>query len=79
MNDDIWQRDEIESPCVKVCLIHPEAKLCIGCLRTSDEIAGWSNMAPDDRRALMAELPLRKTMLPRRRGGRAARGIDRAS
>ena len=79
MSDDVWQRDEIESPCVQICLIHPEAKLCIGCYRTSDEIAGWSGMTPDDRRALIEELPSRKNTLPRRRGGRAARGLDRAS
>lgn len=23
MKDDIWRRDEIESPCVKLCMIHP--------------------------------------------------------
>jgi len=79
MSDDIWQRDEIESPCVKVCLIHPGAKICIGCHRTSDEIAGWSRMTPDDRNTLIDELPSRKSLLPRRRGGRAVRGLDRAS
>lgn len=79
MSNDVWQRDEIESPCVKVCLIHPDAKLCIGCFRTSDEIAGWSGLTPEDRRALIEELPSRKNMLPRRRGGRAARVLNRTS
>jgi len=78
MSDDIWQRDEIESPCIKICLIHPEAKLCIGCYRSSDEIAGWSSMTSEDRHALIAELPTRKSLIPRRRGGRAARGLDRS-
>ena len=26
MSDEVWTRDEIESPCVKICLIHPEAE-----------------------------------------------------
>ncbi len=39
MSDETWSREEIESPCVKVCVIHPGAKLCVGCLRTAEEIA----------------------------------------
>ena len=31
MSDDIWARDEIESPCVKICVIHPAEGLCTGC------------------------------------------------
>ncbi len=67
-----WQRDEPDSPCVKVCLLHPEAGLCIGCLRSGEEIARWPEMTPEERRALLAELPNRKAEIaPRRRGGRA--------
>ena len=73
MKDDIWSRDEIESPCVKICVVHPEARLCTGCLRTLDEISTWSKMSPDSRRAIMAELPSRQGQLTKRRGGRAAR------
>ncbi len=77
MTDNIWKRDEIESPCVKVCVIHPETKLCTGCLRTLDEIGAWSRMTPDLRRDIMAELPSRADLLKQRRGGRAAR-LNRA-
>ena len=73
MSDDVWKRDEIESPCVKVCVIHPEARLCVGCLRTIDEISGWSRMTPETRRAVMAELPSRTGRIATRRGGRSAR------
>lgn len=73
MSDDIWKRDEIESPCVKLCVVHPEARLCTGCLRSIDEITGWSRMTPDQRRMIMAELPSRAGVLSKRRGGRAAR------
>ena len=66
---DVWSRDEIESPCVNVCLIHPEARICVGCYRTGDEIARWSRMAPEARRALMEALPSRASALPARRGG----------
>lgn len=73
MTDDIWKRDEIESPCIKICVIHPTEGLCIGCLRTLDEIARWSQMTSDDRRKVMAGLADRRPRIARRRGGRAAR------
>lgn len=73
MQDDIWQRDEVESPCVKICLIHPQERLCTGCLRTIDEIAQWSRLSADERRTLMADLPARAGRIKQRRGGRAAR------
>lgn len=73
MNDDIWKRQEIESPCVKVCVLHPDAGICLGCYRTRDEIAMWSRMSPEARREIMDGLEDRKSHLPGRRGGRAAR------
>lgn len=78
MSDDVWRRAEIESPCVKVCLLHPDAGLCVGCYRTAAEIAAWSSMTPDARRAVMAELPDRAPLVRgTRRGGHAARRRDR--
>jgi predicted Fe-S protein YdhL (DUF1289 family) len=73
MTDDVWTRDEIESPCVKLCVIHPETRLCVGCARSIDEITRWSSMDPRERRAVMAELPARRPGPAERRGGRAAR------
>lgn len=73
MTDDVWTRDEIESPCIKICVVHPEARICTGCLRTIDEITQWSRMAPAARRAVMEALPERRAALGQRRGGRAAR------
>jgi hypothetical protein len=71
MADDVWKRDEVESPCVQVCVIHPETRLCTGCLRTIDEITAWSKMSPEARRGVMAALPERAPQLRQRRGGRA--------
>ncbi|MFW5641818.1 MAG: DUF1289 domain-containing protein [Roseicyclus sp.] len=73
MSDEIWKRDEIESPCVKICVVHPEARLCTGCLRSIDEIATWGRMSREERRRVMEELPARRAQLAVRRGGRAAR------
>jgi predicted Fe-S protein YdhL (DUF1289 family) len=63
MSDAVWRRDEIESPCVKLCVLHPQAKLCMGCLRTGEEIAAWSRLDPERRRVIMAELPARAPAL----------------
>lgn len=73
MTDDIWKRAEIESPCVKICVIHPEARLCVGCYRSIDEIGTWSRKTPEERRAIMADLPGRSAQLTKRRGGRTGR------
>ncbi|MCK0094885.1 DUF1289 domain-containing protein [Yoonia sp. F2084L] len=71
--DHIWARAEIESPCVKVCVIEPKSRLCTGCLRSIDEIGGWSRMTAAARSEVMDELPSRAGKITKRRGGRAAR------
>jgi uncharacterized protein len=73
MTVENWRRDEIESPCVKVCVIHPASRLCVGCLRTIDEITAWSRMSADTRSAVMADLQSRAPLIAERRGGRAGR------
>lgn len=72
MSKKLWQRDEIESPCVNICVVHPVTRLCTGCARSIDEIGAWSRMSPEARRMIMDELPNRKPN-PGRRGGRTAR------
>ncbi|MRX51235.1 DUF1289 domain-containing protein [Paracoccus sp. S-4012] len=77
MTGELWERDEPESPCVKICVMHPAEGLCIGCLRTMDEIARWGAMTTEERRAVTGSLPGRAGRITRRRGGRAGRvGAD---
>lgn len=74
MTDDVWNRDEPQSPCKKICVIHPEARLCIGCLRTIDEIRDWPHLGNDARIEIMKTLKEREPRIKTgRRGGRAAR------
>lgn len=73
MSDDIWRRDEIASPCVNLCVIHPASGLCAGCYRTVEEIGLWSTYTPQERADLMADLPAREIQVRPRRKGRAAR------
>ena len=73
MSDYVWRRDEIESPCIKICIIHPDAELCVGCYRTADEIATWGRMSVPERKKIMSELADRAHLTKKRRGGRARR------
>ncbi len=73
MSDDVWNRDEIQSPCIKVCVIHPSERICTGCLRSIEEITVWSKLSHEARAQVMDALPERKKLLAKRRGGRAAR------
>ena len=66
-------RDEVQSPCVKICVVHPVERICTGCLRTIDEIAAWSKMPDEERATLIEKLPERAYLLKKRRGGRKER------
>jgi predicted Fe-S protein YdhL (DUF1289 family) len=62
----------ISTPCVKVCVVDPISALCIGCGRTTAEIAVWGTMSKAERVALMAGLSDRLAQARSRaaRGGR---------
>jgi uncharacterized protein len=67
---------DIETPCVKICIVEPETGFCIGCGRTRMEIASWIGMHPEERKTIMAALPERVatlTLRKSRRGGRRGR------
>ena len=73
MSKQVWKRDEVQSPCINICVIHPDTRLCTGCARSIDEISNWSKMPPEDRAAVMADLPKREAAPKTRRGGRKSR------
>ena len=51
------------SPCIGVCMLDDEG-LCMGCYRSSGEIARWLQMGDDERLHLM------ETVLPQREARR---------
>jgi predicted Fe-S protein YdhL (DUF1289 family) len=55
--------DLIESPCVKVCAIDATTGWCLGCGRSMAEIASWSTLPTEQRRAVMGELAGRKEQI----------------
>jgi uncharacterized protein len=42
----------VPSPCINVCRMDASTGLCEGCLRTIDEIAGWSKLDDPAKRAI---------------------------
>jgi uncharacterized protein len=50
----------VASPCISVCKMDDATGWCAGCLRTLDEIALWSVLDDDDKRAVWVELSHRR-------------------
>jgi uncharacterized protein len=46
----------VPSPCISVCRMDAVSGLCEGCFRSLDEIAGWSMMNDEEKRAVWQEL-----------------------
>lgn len=55
----------VRSPCIQVCRMDPQSNVCRGCLRTLDEIAGWSGYSDDEKREVLALVRERRTGIPR--------------
>lgn len=53
---------EIESPCIGTCTVGSD-DLCVGCFRSTEEIAGWMSYSPQRRRTIMDALPERAQQL----------------
>jgi uncharacterized protein len=43
---------DVPSPCSSVCKMDSATEFCEGCFRTLDEIAGWSRLDDESRRAV---------------------------
>ena len=50
----------IETPCIGVCVLDDASGRCEGCLRSIDEIAAWSGLAPEARAQILRDLPRRR-------------------
>lgn len=57
---------EVSTPCIKICTIDPASRLCVGCLRTLDEIGAWGGLSEGERRRIMGDLPVRAGRIGRR-------------
>jgi len=44
------------TPCVQICRIDVESRVCSGCGRTIDEIREWTSYTEEERMAIMRRL-----------------------
>jgi uncharacterized protein len=63
---------DVPSPCVRICRMDLDAGVCIGCMRTMDEISYWTRLSSAEREAVMARLPERRHEYERQVGWQAA-------
>jgi predicted Fe-S protein YdhL (DUF1289 family) len=52
------QFEAVSSPCIGVCTLGP-GDICIGCLRTKNEIGNWLNFTALQRNQVISALPQR--------------------
>lgn len=45
--------DGVKSPCISVCALD-EDDICMGCYRSVEEIAGWSQYGDEEKREVIA-------------------------
>jgi len=67
--------EAVSTPCIKTCVVDPRSNLCVGCGRTTAEIAVWGALNEPERRAIMAGLEARLVAARSReaRSGRQSR------
>jgi uncharacterized protein len=49
----------VPSPCISVCRMDAASGLCEGCFRTIEEIAAWSGLDDEGKRAVWARIEQR--------------------
>lgn len=47
------------SPCIGLCVVDGEIRLCMGCARSMDEITAWPDATPAEKWAIIDELKKR--------------------
>ena len=66
MTDLPTPEEIVTSPCISVCAVDKALGMCIGCLRTLQEIGAWRVMTPAEKKACVAACAARAEKIPRR-------------
>lgn len=51
---------KISSPCNGICIMDEDTEFCVGCFRTSDEIANWEEYSEEQRTEVLREITRRE-------------------
>ena len=52
----------IASPCIGVCTLDQQTRLCVGCLRSEDEITAWRDADSTVRLRILERVRLRRSL-----------------
>ena len=52
--------NDVPSPCVNVCQMDTRTGLCLGCLRTLDEIGAWMDYSVSEKLEVLGRLDERR-------------------
>nr|WP_295107552.1 DUF1289 domain-containing protein [uncultured Caulobacter sp.] len=55
------------SPCLDICKFDRRSDMCVGCLRTTEEIRQWKKISEHRRRRIVAERPRRQAKLTQKK------------
>ncbi len=50
----------VPSPCVKICVLDPDTRMCRGCYRTVDEVAQWVEYTAEEKLAVLERVAQRR-------------------
>jgi predicted Fe-S protein YdhL (DUF1289 family) len=54
--DGIRDMGKIATPCKQICALDTKKQICKTCKRTEEEIAGWLDYTPAQRKAVMKRI-----------------------
>lgn len=55
---------EVSSPCVNICKMDAARGFCVGCCRTLEEIAGWSEYTSEQKQRVLERVAERRRVTP---------------
>ena len=53
--------DNIRSPCIGICQLDVSMSICVGCFRTRQEVAMWSDVSDDEKKEIVARAKSRRS------------------
>ena len=65
----------VDSPCQDLCGLDKEGRYCLGCLRSREEIAAWSQMN-DGQRLEVLTIVARRREESRRQAEKPGKGLE---
>ena len=51
----------IHSPCIGICQLDVSMNVCVGCFRTRQEVAIWSDVSDDEKKEILARAKSRRS------------------